>query len=471
MEIINAFLGWLVSLGAAVIVPIAIIILGLIFRAPIRTTLLCALRMGVGFTALFALIGVVLGLIGEAGEVMGHRYGVGLTVPDVGWPVFSGITFAAPFAMVAIAIFILLNAVLVIIGFTKTLNVDFFNHWPFVFTILAVFVVTDSWVMAIISGTLYWLITLRIADWTAPMIEPYYGMPNISIPHCHSVHYAPFGFLMDKVWDRVPVIKDIELDPESMREKYGLVGEPVIIGFVVGLIFGGIAFLGWGEVGTFGDQLAKVITLALSLGFFMVLLPRAAELIVMGLAPLSESIREFVVKRLPGKEFYVGLDVAVLVGKTEHIALGALLAPIIYVVAMLIPGNRVLPLADAAAFMIFFSVFAVNTNRGNLFRGLLNATLIWLPLAIFLSNKIIPASMAVAEYVDFDVAAAEVTSITIGANFFTFIFLSIASFISGVGSLNALIWGLVILAVWIAVLYYVRNRPREYAEELKEEGS
>lgn len=469
LDVAVGFFEWLVNLGAAVVVPLAIIILGLIFRAPLKTTLLCALRMGVGFTALNALIGVVVGLIGEAGEIMGMRYGVGLSIPDVGWPVFSGITFAAPFAMGAIALFILVNALLVIIGFTKTLNVDFFNHWIFVFTILAVYVTTDSWALGIISGVLYWLLALKLADWTAPMIEPYYGMPNISIPHIYSVQYAPFGFFMDKVWDRIPVIKDIELDPESIREKYGLVGEPVIIGFAVGLIFGGVAFLGHSGVGTFGEQVAKTITLALSLGFFMVLLPRAAELIVMGLAPLSESIREFVVKRMPGREFYVGLDVAVLVGRTEHIALGALLAPIVYMVALVLPGNKVLPLADAAAYMIFFSVFAVNTNRGNLFRGLLNATLIWLPLALVLSNVIVPASMAVVDYVGFEVAAAEVTSITAGSNFFTFIFLAIASFIKGVGSTSSLFWALLLLIVWLVVLYVVRKRPREYAEELRQQ--
>ena len=458
---------WLLNMGAVVVVPIAIIILGLIFRAPLRTTLLCALRMAVGFTALLALIDVVVGLIGEAGEIMGMRYGVGLSIPDVGWPVFSGITFAAPFAMGAIALFILVNALLVIIGFTKTLNVDFFNHWIFVFTILAVYVTTESWVLGIISGILFWLLTLKLADWTAPMIEPYYGMPNISIPHAHSVQYAPFGFFMDRVWDRIPGIRDIELDPSTLRERYGLLGEPIIIGFAVGLLFGGLAFLGYGEVGTFGDQAAKTITLSLSLGFFMVLLPRAAELIVMGLAPLSESIREFIMKRMPGREFYVGLDVAVVVGKTEHIALGVLLAPIVYLVSLLLPGNNVLPLADAAAYMIFFSVFAVNTNRGNLFRGLLNATLIWLPLALILSNVIVPASMAIVDYVGFEVAAAQVTSITVGSNFFIFIFLAIASFIKGVGSSTMLFWALLLLAVWIIVFYVVRKRPREYADELR----
>lgn len=90
-----------------------------------------------------------------------------------------------------------------------------------------------------------------------------------------------------------------------------------------------------------------------------------------------------------------------------------------------------------------------------------------MPLALILSNVIVPASMAIVDYVGFEVAAAQVTSITVGSNFFIFIFLAIASFIKGVGSSTMLFWALLLLAVWIIVFYVVRKRPREYADELR----
>lgn len=290
------FFQWLLNQGATVIVPFVVIVLGLIFRAPAKKTFLCALRMAVGFTALFALIGTVLGGLGEAGAIMGERFGVGLTVPDVGWATFSAMTFAVPFAMPAIAGFIIANAILVVVGFTKTLNVDFFNHWMFIFTMLAVYVGTTNWFLAVASGVIYWLMCLKMSDWIAPFIEPYYGMPGISTPHMFSIQYAPFGFLMDKIWDRIPVIKDINWDSETLQKKFGLFGQPIMLGFLVGIIFGGFAYLGSDAVDGLGNQIGKMLSLGFNIAFFMVLLPRATELIVMGLAPLSESIREFIVK-------------------------------------------------------------------------------------------------------------------------------------------------------------------------------
>lgn len=466
-----AFFQWLFNQGATVIVPFVVIILGLIFRAPLKKTLVCALRMGVGFTALNALIGLVLGQLGEAGAIMGTRYGIGLSVPDVGWATFSAITFAAPFAMAAIAAFIIANAVLVVIGFTKTLNIDFFNHWIFVFTILAVYVGTNNWYLGIASGVIYWLLTLKLADWTAPYIEPYYGMAGISIPHVHSVTYAPFGFFMDKVWDRIPVIKDIKWDSETLQEKFGVFGQPVVLGFLVGLIFGGFAYLGSDAVSGLGNQIGKMLSLGFTVSFFMVLLPRAAELIVLGLAPLSESVRKFIVKKMPGREFYIGLDAAVLVGKAEHIALGAMLAPIVYLIAIIIPGNEVLPLADAAGYMIFFTVFAVNTCNGNIFRGLLNSIIIWIPLALILSNQNLPLNTEIANYVGFALpeGVSQLASLTTGSNFFTYIFVELSRFITGVGSVSAVCWSLALLIAWVVAFYIVRNRPKEYAKELRGE--
>lgn len=471
-QVLGVLLGvfhWIFAQGAPVIVPVTVLILGAVFRAPLRRTLLCALRMGVGFTALYALITIVLGALGPTGELMAQRYGIGLTVPDVGWPVLSSLVFALPYSMAAIAGLFLLNAVFVAIGVVDTLNVDYFNHWPFIFTMGAVQLATGNWILAIISALVFWFITLKMADWTYPYIEPYYEMPGISIPHSHSVVYAPLGFLMDRIWDHIPKIRDIKLDPTRIRERYGLIGEPIFIGTIVGLIIGILSYVTWPPT---GDQLAKVISLALTLGFFMVILPRCSELIVMGLAPLAESIREFITRRMPGREFHLGLDVAVLVGKPEHVALGVLLAPLCYLIALLIPGNRVLPLADAAGYMIFFTVWGVNTCRGNLFRGLLNSLLLWIPISLIIANAWVPATMTMVTATGFKlpVAAPQVTSLTTGSHFIGYALYQIMAFLGGGGSVNGFIIGLAILIVFGLVWFTVRARPKAYAEELKEEG-
>jgi len=464
--ILLAFFQWLFSQGAPVIVPLVIIILGLIFRAPLRRTLVCALRMGVGFTGLYAIIMMALSTLGPAGELMAKRYGVGLTIPDVGWPTLSSITFAVPFSMVMIASLILLNALLVAIGLTNTLNVDFFNHWPFVFCAAAILVETGNWVLAIASALIFWFITLKMADWTQPLVEAFYDMPGISIPHSHTVVYAPFGLLLNKLWDRIPKIRDVRLDPEYIRERLGIVGEPMVIGFLVGLFLGVLAYL---EIPPTGDQVAKIISLSLSLGFFMLILPRCAEQIVMGLAPLSEAIRDFIMKRMPGRKFFVGLDVAVLVGWPEHIALGILAAPLCYLVAAILPGNRVIPLADAAGYMIFFTVWAVNTCYGNLFRGLLNALILWIPLSMAIANAWVPATMDIVKFTNFQLppGTTAVTSLTTGSHFISYALYEISLFIAGKGTVADLVIGTAIMAVFLLVWYAMYRHMATYVEELK----
>lgn len=115
---------WFFAQGAPVIVPVSVIIIGLIFGAPWKKIIYSALRMGVGFAALNALIGIIFTALGPPTQMMAERFGIQLTVTDVGWPVHSGIVFSMPWAMTAIALFFLFNAVLVTIGATKTLNVD-----------------------------------------------------------------------------------------------------------------------------------------------------------------------------------------------------------------------------------------------------------------------------------------------------------------------------------------------------------
>jgi len=462
------FFGWIFGQGAPVIVPLTIIILGLIFRAPGKTILSAALRMGVGFTALYALLGIIFSSVGPAAQLMAERFNVSLTITDVGWPVHSGIVFGLPWAVLAIALFFLLNMVLVIVGATKTLNVDFFNHWAYVFVIAAVQIVTGSWILAIASGVLYWFLSLKMADWTQPILDAYYDFPlkGISIPHTYSVMFAPFGFLLDKLWDRIPGIKDVKISTESIRQRFGILGEPIFIGFAVGLVVGAIAYLGWPPTGA---QLGSMIGLAFMLGVFMVLLPRASELIVMGMAPLSESIREWIVKRMPGREFFLGLDVAILVGAPEHVAMGVLMAPLCFVVALLLPGNKVIPLADAGAFMIFFTVFVINTCRGNLFRGLLNSVLLLMPIALLISGAFSPATMEMVKQTGYVLpeGATAITSLTSGSYLVGYAFYAISTFIAGVGAPGMLVIGLVILIVFFGVWYLMRNRPKEYVAELE----
>ena len=77
---------------------------------------------------------------------------------------------------------------------------------------------------------------LFLADWSAPLIQKHFKMPGISIPHLQSAGYmllaAPFAWLFNKV----PFLRNMRLDPDTIRKRLGLLGEPMILGFIIGFL-------------------------------------------------------------------------------------------------------------------------------------------------------------------------------------------------------------------------------------------
>ena len=64
-----------------------------------------------------------------------------------------------------------------------------------------------------------------------------FNLPGISLPHGNAM-MAPYAFAIDKVIKKIPLIGTVKADPESVQEKYGLIGEPIFIGIVIGLLIG-----------------------------------------------------------------------------------------------------------------------------------------------------------------------------------------------------------------------------------------
>jgi PTS system galactitol-specific IIC component len=468
MNYFMEFFSWLIGYGAVLIVPLSVIVLGVIFRAPMRKTLEAALKMAVGFTALNALIGVIFNAMTPAAANMAEKFNVNFTIIDLGWPTQSGIVFAIPWALAAIAIFILLNAILVFFGIVKTLNVDFNNHWIFVFYMGATYYITGSIPFTIIVGVLFWFISLKMADWVYPYIKPYYNLPidGLTITHAYSILWAPLGFLLDKLWDQVPGIRNIRWNAEEIQERFGFLGESIFIGWVIGFIVGLIAYVSLPITLT---AIGKALALGFAVSFFMYMIPRAAELVIAGMAPLSNAIRIFVTKRMPGREFHVGLDAAVIIGAPEHTAVGVLTTPIAFALAFILPGNEVLPMGDVAGLFIFICTFITNTNRGNIFRGLLNSTLVLIPLSFIIAQDMASANMMIAQSTGFNIpeVGGLVTSLCIGTTPLGFALYKIALFFTTSHVTIDLLIGVVILVIFFAVWYLMRNRPTEYAKELE----
>ncbi len=441
MQGIQTFVQFFLDLGASVFLPVLIFILAMAFGAKPGRSIRAALMVGVGFVGINLIIGLLMNNLGPASQSMVERFGIELSIIDVGWPASAAIAFASELAAIVIPAGILLNLLLLLTRVTKTINIDIWNFWHFAFAGAMVQAVTGNIWYGLISALLFAAIALFMADLTAPAIQQLLGMPGISLPHGLSASFVPFAVITNKIIDVIPGLKNVEADPEAIKKRFGVFGEPVVLGTVIGLV---IALLGYAGEGAFSSWLPKVLQVGITMAAVMVLMPRMVALLMEGLIPLSEAAREFLQKRASGREIYLGLDSAIAIGHPTAIATSLIMVPITLLLAVILPGNRVLPFGDLAT-IPFMVAMMVPIVRGNVVRATITSTVVMIP-TLYIMNALAQAQTTVARSVGFDFpeGVSTITSLGDGGSVFA------GAFVWAAGNFwvgNAIIL-VVLVAVW-----------------------
>jgi len=78
----------------------------------------------------------------------------------------------------------------------------------------------------------------------------------------------------------------------------------------------------------------------------MVLMPMVVKLIMEGLIPISEAARSMLDKHFSGSDFRIGLDCALMLGDSAVVASSMLFVPLTILIAVVLPGNNILPFGD-----------------------------------------------------------------------------------------------------------------------------
>ena len=97
-----------------------------------------------------------------------------------------------------------------------------------------VFVKTQNLLLAILAFVVTEIVSLKLADLTAPAIAEAYGLEGVSIPHGNTIVFAPVGILVNWVVEKIPGLRDINWSPEKIEERFGGLVQPSTIGFVMG---------------------------------------------------------------------------------------------------------------------------------------------------------------------------------------------------------------------------------------------
>lgn len=401
MDVIN----YIVDLGPQVMMPLIILAMALFFRIPFGRAVRAALTIGIGFIAINLVIGLLVQTLSPATEAMVNNLGIQLDVVDVGWPSAATISFATTSVVPWVfALGILLNVGLIAVGWTKTLDIDLWNYWHFIFGAAFVYVITDSLLISLLVALLTMVVILKLADATAPVVQDYFELQGVSLPHTETVAWAPVAWVVNKGLDRVPGLNRLSADPDTIRRRYGIIGEPLLVGVVLG---GLIGLLGFGP-GLFGDDpggaFSQILTTAISLGAVMLVLPRMVRILMEGLNPVSRGARTWLNRRFPGRDLYIGLDAALAVGQPAVVATALLLIPVVIALAVLLSlvgMNRMLPFTDLAT-LPFFSIWAVAWSRGNIVRGVITGAVFMFAFLV-IGTFLAPATTDIARGAAFDI--------------------------------------------------------------------
>lgn len=434
MQIVIDFL---TGLGSTVLLPIIIFLLGLLFGDRPSRALRSGITIGVGFVGLGLVITLLINNLGPVTEALIRRTGIQLASMDVGWPVAAAIAFGTTVGAIIVPVAFLWNIVLLALRGTRTLNVDIWNFWHFAFTGSLVYVITNSLLFGVIAALFHATLALMIADLTAKRVQEFFGLPGISIPQGWAVTSVPIVLVLDKVIDLIPGLRDIKADPETIQKRLGVMGDPLFLGAVLGILMGILA----------GYNVTQTLQLAIGLAAVMLLMPRIIGIFMEGLVPFSEAARTFLKQRFADREVYIGLDSAILIGHPITVAAGILLIPTVLVLAAILPGNKTLPFADLAA-TAFFVAYATPLTRGNLVRTYLIGVGI-MTMVLYISSAFAPLLTQTATNIGYQLpeSAAGATSITAlsGGNLFAWLAVVAAQYTSWIGLIVLLVAALVLL--------------------------
>ncbi|ALA53761.1 galactitol-specific PTS transporter subunit IIC [Shouchella clausii] len=406
---VNFIQGFL-DLGATVILPVAIFLLGLLFGQKPGKAFRSGLTIGIAFVGIFLVVDLLVNNLGPAAQGMVDRLGVELNVIDVGWPASSSIAWASMVAAFIIPLGLLVNVLMLVTKTTKTMNVDIWNFWHYTFTAAMVYVATSNLFLSLLAAVIFQVICLKIADWTAPMVSEFYDLPGVSIATGSTISYAP-GIFLVKGLQKLPGVNKWNADPATIEKRFGILGESMFIGLVLGAAIGLLAGYGIGDVIDIGIAMAAV----------MVLMPRMVKILMEGLLPISESAREWLNKRFGDREIYIGLDAAVALGHPSVISTALILVPITVALAIILPGNALLPFGDLAT-IPFIVAFIVGAARGNIVHSVIVGT-IMIAISLYLATDVAPLFTQMAMEGNFTMPedSAQISSIDQGGNLINWI--------------------------------------------------
>lgn len=392
----NQIFSYIIGLGAAVMMPVIFTVLGILIGIRPGTALRSGLKVGVGFVGLSVVTALLTSALGPALKGVVDIYHLQLGVFDMGWPAAAAVAYNTAVGALIIPVCLGVNLLLLLLRCTRTVNIDLWNYWHYAFIGAIAYYATGSLGWGFFAAVVCFVVTLVIADVTAPAFQKYYkDMDGISIPQPFCAGFAPVAWLVCKGLDRMPGMGRVDVDAEGLKRKFGLLGEPLFLGVLVGVLVGCLGCQSWEAL---ASGVPHILGLGIKMGAVMELIPRVTVLFIEGLRPISDATRSLIARRFHGAEgLNIGMSPALVIGHPTTLVVSLLLIPVALCAAVLLPGNEFLPLASLAGMFYVFPL-VLPITRGNVVKTLAVGLVVVL-FGLYMVTSLAP---------DFTLAAADV---------------------------------------------------------------
>ncbi len=452
--------------GSAIIVPIIIFFIALIFRVKPKKAFLSGLCAAVSLEGFSLILGaytpIITPMVQGMSSTMARFTGVNLNTFDVGWQATSVVAFATSAGMIYLGLGIVLQTVLFLLKWTNIFQPsDLWNNYSYIVWGAMVIYATDNFLLGIACMILLNLYSLLISELVAKRWSKYYGYPNCTIIAMHNVEPSIFAIAIDPLLNLLHLDR-VKLNPQSIQDKVGFWGEPMSLGLFLGLLIGILGSIGnLGSMATWGS----ILTCGVATSAVMAIFPKVASLFAQAFAPITEAARVFM-KKAGNREWYIAVNDAVGYGEPATLTSGLLLIPIMIFVATILPGNQVLPVVDLLA-IPYMVQGLVAVYKGNLSKILVAGT-IWFSLGLLMCTYTAELFTSVAGTAGYVIPAGAmlITSFNIlGKPMLGLVFLA---FLSG----NPLFIGaaVVVYAIAYAVFRFKREAIVSYLDRMADKN-
>ncbi|MCO5438195.1 PTS glucitol transporter subunit IIA [Enterococcus faecalis] len=350
IDLANTIFKPLIDLGAAPLMTIVLTLIALCFKVKPTRALEGGLKLGIALTGISAIIGILTTAFSDAMASFVERTGISLNITDVGWAPLATITWGSPYTLYFLLIMVIVNVIMLILNKTNTLDVDIFDIWHL--SIVGLFAIFCGANLIIATILVIFIGVLKIinSDLMKPTFNDLLNAPDTNPMTTTHMNYMmnPIIMVFDKIFDKLfPWLDKYDFDAAKLNSKIGFWGSKFAIGIYLGIFVGLLA----GQTPT--QIFSLSFTAAVCLELFSL----------------------------------IGLDWPFLAGRAEIWAAANVLAPIMLLEAIVLPGNKLLPLGGIIAMGVTPALLVV--TRGKLIRMIIIGA-IELPLFLWSGTLIAP---------------------------------------------------------------------------------